>query len=47
MCIRDSSKSITKKDEKIQIPNTNERKYSAHDKFCVLHSLKVKIINDL
>ncbi|WP_440936151.1 sarcosine oxidase subunit alpha family protein [Candidatus Pelagibacter sp.] len=27
------SKSITKKDEKIQIPNTNERKYSAHDKF--------------
>ena len=26
------SKSITKKDEKIQIPNTNERKYSAHDK---------------
>ncbi len=27
------SKSITKKDEKIQIPNTNERKYSVHDKF--------------
>ncbi len=27
------SKNITKKDEKIQIPNTNERKYSAHDKF--------------
>ncbi len=27
------SKSITKKDEKIQIPNTNERKYSTHDKF--------------
>ena len=27
------SKSITKKDEKIQIPNTNERKYSSHDKF--------------
>ncbi len=27
------SKSITKKNEKIQIPNTNERKYSAHDKF--------------
>jgi len=27
------SKTITKKDEKIQIPNTNERKYSAHDKF--------------
>ncbi|WP_440918312.1 sarcosine oxidase subunit alpha family protein [Candidatus Pelagibacter sp.] len=27
------SKNITKKDEKIQIPNTNERKYSTHDKF--------------